>query len=83
MVNINRFLQTLFFFKKKKKLKEVVYLSAIQLIRRLVISSCQTTNPYPFIECLNTYLPNVHYKNPYLSTDRLRKRRRWIIYMCL
>ena len=56
-------------FSEKKKLEEVVYLSAIKLIRRLVISLCQTTNSYSFIEWFNTYLPNIHYKNPYLSID--------------
>ena len=34
---INRFMQKLFFSKKKKKMKEVVYLSAIKLIRRFVL----------------------------------------------
>ena len=63
------------FSEKKRKLKEVVYLSAIKLIRRLVIPSSQTTNPYSFVECLNTYLPNVHYKNSYLSIDCPEKRR--------
>lgn len=68
VVNGKCFLQTVFFL-RKKKLEEVVYLSAIKLIRRLVISLCQTTNSYSFIECFNTYLPNIHYKNPYLSID--------------
>ena len=57
------------FSEKKKKLKEVVYLSAIKLIKRLVISLCQTTNSYSFIDIFDTYLPNIHYKNPYLSID--------------
>ena len=53
-----------------RKIKEVVYISAIKLIRRLVITTCQDANSHDFIECYNKYLNGVHYHNPYLSIDR-------------
>lgn len=53
-----------------RKVKEVVYISAIKLIRSLVITTCQDTNSHTFIECYNTYENGVQYDNPYLSIDR-------------
>lgn len=53
-----------------RKVKEVVYISAIKLIRRLVITTCQDANSHTFIECYNTYENGVQYDNPYLSIDR-------------
>ena len=69
--------------KKKRKLKENIYLNAVKLIRRLVVSTCQTSNAYFFIECFRTYEPNVHYSNSYLSIDRLKKRRMNNFCTCL
>ena len=67
--------------KKKRKAKEKVYLFAVKLIRRLVVSTCQTSNSYAFINCFYTYEPNVHYKNLYLSIDRLKKKRIILIFV--
>ena len=76
LVDTMLFLPQIVFLKKKKKTKakEKVYLSAVKLIRRLVVSTCQTDNSYAFINCFYTYEPNVHYNNPYLSVDRLKKK---------
>ena len=53
-----------------RKIKRVVYISAIKLTRRLVITTCQDANSHAFIKCYNKYLNGVHYHNPYFSIDR-------------
>ena len=63
------------FSEKKRKVKEQIYLSAVKLIRRLVISTCQTANSYKFIYCFYNYEPGVHYNNQYLSIDRQKKKK--------
>ena len=64
------------FSEQRRKIKESVYLSAVKLIRRLVVTTCQTANSYGFVNCFYSYEPNVHYKNPYLSIDRPKKKKR-------
>ena len=43
-----------------RKVKEVFYISAVKLIRRLVITTCQNANFQTFIGCYNTYENGVH-----------------------
>ena len=40
--------------KKKRKIKVKVYLFAVKLIRRMVISTCQSVTSYQFIHCFYT-----------------------------
>ena len=63
------------FSERKRKVKEQIYLSAAKLIRRLVISTCQTANSYEFIYCFYNYEPDVHYNNQYLLIDRLKNKK--------
>ena len=71
----NAFSATNCFSERKRKFKEKIYLNAVKLIRRLVVSTCQSTNAYTFINCFCTYEPGVHYNNPYLSIYCLKKRK--------
>ena len=72
----NAFSATSCFSERKKKFKEKIYLNAVKLIRKLVVSTCQSANAYAFINCFRTYEPGVHYNSPYLSIDRLKKKER-------
>ena len=61
---------------KKRKVKEDVYVFAIKLIKRLVVSTCQPADSYTFTQFFNTYEPDVHYNNSYLSIDRQKRNKR-------
>ena len=54
---------------KKQKVKQVVYISAVKLIKRLVGTTCQTVISQPIISCYRTCTLWKHYENPYLTID--------------
>ena len=79
----NAFSATNCFSERKKKFKEKIYLNAVKLIRKLVVSTCQSANAYAFINCFRTYEPGVHYNSPYLSIDRLKKKKKEMNNFCI
>lgn len=56
--------------KAVNKIKENVFLFACKLIKRLVVSMCQSVNPNAAYEVYENYKFCVDYYNPYLSIDR-------------
>ena len=45
------------------------------MIKRLVVTTCQTVDSHPIIHCYETYTLCKHYHNPYLTTDLQRKKK--------
>ena len=54
---------------KKQKIRQFVYISKVRLIKRLVVTACQTVDSHPIIHCYETYTLCKYYHNPYLTID--------------
>lgn len=54
---------------KKQRISQFVYLSAVTLIKRLAVTTCQTVNSNAIQECYDTYTLWNHYCNLYLTID--------------
>ena len=57
----------------RKKAKNIYNISAVRLIKRLAVATCQTVNSRQIIHCCETYTLWKHYHNPYLTIDRPKK----------
>ena len=62
-------------YSARKKFKENIYIFAVKLIKRLVVSTLQVVNPHMFIHVFQNYKAGVNYYNPHLSTDRHRQEK--------
>ena len=65
--------QRIVYLEKKQKIRQFVYISAVRLIKRLAVATCQTVNSRQIIHCCETYTLWKHDHNHYLTIDRPKK----------
>ena len=58
---------------KKVKIREIVFLNAVKLSKRLAIYSCLNVNPDFIIKVFDTYKRGVDFNNSYLSIDHYQE----------
>ena len=60
---------------KKVKIRDILFLNAVKLSKRLAVHSCRTVNSDFIIKVFDTYKRGVDFYNPYLSIDRYQEEK--------
>lgn len=60
---------------RKDKIKQIIFLHAVKLSKRLAVQSCQVVNSAYVINVFNKYKFGVEFYSPYLSIERPKNKR--------